>query len=274
MFAALKRLALGSKDPAPDVPDFVPSLPEGERVYAIGDVHGRLDLLNELLAQIDQDDERRGAARTTLILLGDLIDRGHHSASVVERALRLKATGDRVHAIKGNHEEVMLGALAGDEAPMRLFLRIGGIQTLESYGVSMEDLPAGDELDTLIQRLQAAVPREHLAYLSSMEDRVMIGDYLFVHAGIRPGVPIANQDPVEQRWIRNSFLEFTGPHGMMVVHGHSITDEPELRPNRLGIDTGAYYSGVLTAIGLQGTDRWILQTQPNGNEVTGGAGED
>ncbi|MDO6413694.1 metallophosphoesterase [Sphingomonas sp. BIUV-7] len=275
MFGALKRLGRGGgKLAEPDPSDFAPTLPEGERVYAIGDIHGRLDLLNDLLGLIDLDDEQRGAARTTLILLGDLVDRGQHSASVVERALRLQAAGDRFHAIKGNHEEVMLGALAGDEAAMRLFLRIGGIQTLESYGVGLDDLPSGEEIETLIQRMQSAVPREHAAYLAGMEDKVEMGDYLFVHAGIRPGVAIADQDPVEQRWIRDAFLDHKGGHGVMVVHGHSITAEPTLLPNRLGIDTGAYYSGVLTALGLEGTEHWVLQTRPTGDEATGETGDD
>jgi serine/threonine protein phosphatase 1 len=263
MFAALKRLGLGRKAIEPVPLDFAPALPEGERVYAIGDIHGRLDLLNELLNLIDRDDEARTPGRTTLILLGDLIDRGPHAASVVERTMRLHAASDRFHAIKGNHEEVMLAALSGDEAAMRLFLRIGGIQTLESYGVGLDDLPDGEEIETLIPRMQAAIPHEHAEFLAAMENSVEMGDYLFVHAGIRPGVPIAEQDPVEQRWIRDSFLDHPGHHGMMIVHGHSITPEPVLRPNRMGIDTGAYHSGVLTALGLEGTEHWLLQTQPN-----------
>ncbi|QJU57605.1 serine/threonine protein phosphatase [Sphingomonas sp. AP4-R1] len=262
MLGALKLFGFGRKEPEPVPADFAPAIPEGERVYAIGDIHGRLDLLNDLLTMIDRDDEARGSSRTTLILLGDLVDRGPHSASVVERAIRLQAAGDRFHAIKGNHEEVMLGALAGDEAAMRLFLRIGGIQTLESYGVGLDDLPAGEEVETLIARMQAAIPREHADYLAAMADKVELGDYLFVHAGVRPGVPIDEQTPVEMRWIRDSFLDHPGYHGRMIVHGHSITTEPTLRPNRMGIDTGAYDSGVLTALGLEGTGHWLLQTEP------------
>jgi serine/threonine protein phosphatase 1 len=269
MFAALKKLGFGRKAPDAESIHFVPALPEGERVYAIGDIHGRLDLLNDLLTQIDRDDEARGPSRTTLILLGDLVDRGRHSASVVERAIRLQAASDRFHVIKGNHEEVMLSAHGGDEAAMRLFLRIGGIQTLESYGIGLDDLPQGEEIETLVQRMQAAIPREHIDYLTAMEDRVAMGDYLFVHAGIRPGVPLADQDPVEQRWIRDSFLEHAAHHGAMIVHGHTITRDPVLRANRMGIDTGAYFSGVLTALGLEGTDHWLLQTQPTDEDEGG-----
>lgn len=262
MLGALKLFGFGRKEPEPVPVDFTPAVPEGERVYAIGDIHGRLDLLNDLLTSIDRDDEARGPACTTLILLGDLIDRGPYSASVVERAIRLQAASDRFHAIKGNHEEVMLGALSGDASAMRLFLRVGGIQTLESYGVGLDDLPPGEELETVIARMQAAIPRDHADYLAAMADKVEIGDYLFVHAGIRPGVPIEDQVPAEMRWIRDSFLDHTGHHGRMIVHGHSITTEPTLRPNRMGIDTGAYETGVLTALGLQGTDHWLLQTEP------------
>ena len=263
MFEVLKRL----RRPAPaEAPARIARVPEGERIYAVGDIHGRLDLLDDLLARIDADDAARPAAKTTLILLGDLVDRGLDSAGVVERACHLAAAGDRFHAIKGNHEELMLDAHDGDEVKLRIFLRAGGIQTLESYGVDLRDLPEGREPEALIERMRAAIPPTHVAFLRAMADKVLIGDYLFVHAGIRPGVPIDDQVVEEMRWIRDPFLDYRGDHGVVVVHGHSIFEQPALRPNRLGIDTGAYFSGVLTAIGLEGEERWLLQTEASNRE--------
>lgn len=265
MFEVLKRF----RRPAPEAAARIARIPEGERVYAVGDIHGRRDLFEDLLARIDADDASRSPARTTLILLGDLIDRGADPARVVERACRLAAAGDRFHAIMGNHEELMLDAYDGDEAKLRVFLRVGGVQTLDSYGVDLRGLPEGHEPETVIARMRAAIPAAHIAFLRAMEDGVRIGDYLFVHAGIRPGVPIEEQVPEEMRWIRDPFLDHGGDHGVVVVHGHSIFEQPALRPNRLGIDTGAYLSGVLTAIGLEGEDRWLLQTEPPDSQTPG-----
>ncbi|NIJ08573.1 serine/threonine protein phosphatase 1 [Sphingomonas vulcanisoli] len=253
MFSSLFRKAAQAEPEAP------PAIPPGERVYAVGDIHGRADLFDDLLARIAADAETRGTMPTTLILLGDLIDRGPDSAGVVQRAIALSAEGTRFHVIMGNHEEVFLAALAGDEAALSLFERIGGVQTMRSYGLEREvfETLVGERL---VARLNQAVPPAHLEFLARMEDRVQIGDYLFVHAGIRPGVPIDEQDPTELRWIRKPFLEHVGYHGLMIVHGHSISYEPELRANRLGIDTGAYQTNRLTALGLEGTEHWLLHT--------------
>lgn len=239
--------------------DAPPAIPPGERVYAIGDIHGRSDLFDELMVLIAADAGTREVLPTTLILLGDLVDRGPDSAGVVERAIALSGEATCFRAIMGNHEEVMLAALAGDEAALSLFERVGGIQTMRSYGLDREvfETMVGTRL---VERLNAAVPPAHRDFLAQMEDRVVLGDYLFVHAGIRPGLAIEEQAPSETRWIRKPFLEHSSYHGMMIVHGHSISYEPEMRTNRLGIDTGAYQTGRLTALGLEGTERWLLHT--------------
>lgn len=235
-----------------------PQIPAGQRVYAIGDIHGRDDLLGRLIAMVDADSAARPPADVTLVLLGDLLDRGPESRAVVDRAIAL--SGERtVRAIKGNHEEVFLKALNGDEESLELLLRFGGDATLVSYGISGLDVVALDT-GSLVWRLASAVPRAHVDFLGAMEDRVAIGDYLFVHAGVRPGIALDRQKAADLRWIRNAFLDHRGDHGAMIVHGHSITTEPELHENRLGIDTGAYESGVLTALGLEGAERWLLHT--------------
>ena len=231
------------------------TLPPGQRAYAIGDIHGRLDLFEQLLAQIDEDDAARGAGDTTLILLGDLVDRGPESRGVVERAMQLKATR-KVRVLAGNHEEMLLGSL-GDEEILRHFLRHGGKETLFSYGLTFDEYSRAN-LDELRARANALIPAEHIAFMHAMENQIVMGEYLFVHAGIRPGVPLDRQMIADMRWIRREFLDHAEPHGHLVVHGHTITDEPAIRSNRIGIDTGAFASGRLTAIGMEGQDHWFL----------------
>lgn len=234
-------------------------LPEGRRIYAIGDIHGRLDLLDQLLARIDEDDAKRGSAATGFIFLGDLVDRGPDSAGVVERVRALCAERPDTRCLGGNHEEIFLGAYEGNGDMVRLFLRAGGYETLLSYGMDPHeiDLASIPELADMIER---AVPREHIAFLRSLHEYLVEGDYLFVHAGIRPGVDMEQQSSSDLRWIRQPFLDSAVNHGRLVVHGHTITDGVDQRDNRIGIDTGAYRSGRLTAIGLEARERWFLDT--------------
>jgi serine/threonine protein phosphatase 1 len=239
-----------------------PAIPDGRRVYAIGDIHGRLDLLDRLLAMIGDDDAARGEAETTIIFLGDLIDRGPESRSVVARALELSRADRDIRFVMGNHEETLLALLNGHEGAVRLFLRVGGEETLASYGVDAAELIDADAA-AVIALAQRHVPEEHVGFIAAFKDAVAIGGYLFVHAGLRPGVPLAEQRATDMRWIRDPFLDHAGDHGHFVVHGHTITPAVDERPNRIGIDTGAYYSDRLTAIGLQGTDRWLLDTAPD-----------
>ncbi|MGV3511286.1 MAG: metallophosphoesterase family protein [Novosphingobium sp.] len=230
-------------------------VPAGRRVYAIGDIHGRIDLFEQLLERIEEDDAARGPAETQLILLGDLVDRGPDSRGVVERAMQLMASG-RVRVLAGNHEEMLLGSLEDTET-LRHFLRHGGRETLFSYGLTGPEYSRG-KLEEIQERALALIPHDHVAFMQSMENQIIVGDYLFVHAGIRPGVPLDQQTIADLRWIRREFLDHAEPHGHLVVHGHTITDEPVLRPNRIGIDTGAFASGKLTALGLEGDERWLL----------------
>ena len=234
------------------------SVPEGRRIYAIGDIHGRRDLLDRLLSLIDEDDAARGPARTELIFLGDLVDRGPDSVGVIERLMALRETRP-VRFLMGNHEEVFLQAVSGDQRALRFLVRIGGRETLLSYGISEEEY-AGLDFEELMELLQRKVPAGHLDFLSGFESWIEVGDYLFVHAGLRPGVAVEDQKTSDLCWIREDFLSHRDSFGKMVVHGHSITEEIDERPNRIGIDTGAFASGRLTAIGLEGEERWYLST--------------
>ncbi|WP_183946390.1 metallophosphoesterase family protein [Sphingomonas sp. BK580] len=235
------------------------SVAPGERLYAIGDVHGCRDELERLLALIDADDASRSPARTSLIFLGDLVDRGPDSAGVVARLLDLARERPATRFLKGNHEEVFLLALGGDREALRLFCRVGGRETLMSYGLAREDYDALD-YDELAERLPDLVPATHRAFLDGFEDLIVSGDYAFVHAGIRPEVPLEEQLAADLRWIRGSFLDYRRPHPKMVVHGHTITEDVDRRANRIGVDTGAYASGRLSALALDGSDSWIVQT--------------
>jgi serine/threonine protein phosphatase 1 len=234
------------------------AVPDGVRVYAIGDIHGRRDLLDRLLAMIEADDGARGPARTELIFLGDLVDRGPDSVGVIERVMALSETR-AVRCLMGNHEEVFLRAVDGDPRALRFLVRIGGRETLLSYGLTEEEYRSVD-YDALLVLLREKVPQSHLAFLSAFEKWVEVGDYLFVHAGLRPGVAVEDQKSADLCWIREDFLEHRESFGKMVVHGHSITEEIDERSNRIGIDTGAFASGRLTAIGLERDARWYLTT--------------
>jgi serine/threonine protein phosphatase 1 len=235
------------------------AVPDQVRVYAIGDIHGRRDLLDDLLFRIEADERVRPPADTRLIFLGDLIDRGPDSAGVVQRVLELVRARPNTRVLMGNHEEVFLKALGGSLEALRFFVKIGGRSTILSYGLdvaSYEEM----EYEALADWLKEAVPADHVAFLEQMEDRIMIGDYLFVHAGIRPRVRVDDQVGGDLRWIRGDFLNFRGSFGPVVVHGHTITERVEQLPNRIGIDTGAYATGVLTALGLEGSARWYIDT--------------
>lgn len=233
--------------------------PAGERIYAIGDIHGRLDLLDELLAKIGTDDAARSPAKTTLVILGDLPDRGPDTRGVVERLMGLAAASSDIIFLMGNHEELMIRTWEGDRQVAGTFNRVGGKATLLSYGVRSDVYDSWD-LAELANQTVHYVPRDHIDFMRSFRDYYQSGDYLFVHAGIAPGIAIEDQDPIDLRWIRRSFLESTSDHGAMIIHGHTITDRVDERPNRIGIDTGAFGSGVLTAIGIEGGDRWFLST--------------
>lgn len=233
------------------------AIPEGRRVYAIGDIHGRDDLFAAMISLIRADNAGRPPAGVTLILLGDLIDRGPESMAVVERAMCLHSEFPDTRLLIGNHEECFLAALTGDVRRVRYFMRIGGDATIRSYWKDDESFGSAS-FEEVAERLPHIVPEDHVQFLGRGEDMVEIGDYVFVHAGIRPGVPLDKQSLTDLRWIRDDFLDNLSDHGRMIVHGHSITDQPDEQANRIGIDIGAFRSGSLAALGLERDKRWFL----------------
>ena len=233
-------------------------LPDGQRIYAIGDIHGRRDCLDRLLLKIADDEKDRPSADTTLVFLGDLVDRGDDSRGVIDRVVQVSRACSTV-LLMGNHEEILIRAWEGEKQAAGLFHRVGGRETLMSYGIGSVDYDACD-IEELTALINNVVPAEHISFLRKFADHWRCGDYLFVHAGVRPGVPLEAQRPNDLRWIRREFLDDTRDHGAMVVHGHSITEEIDERDNRIGIDTGAFASGRLTALGIEGRERWVLAT--------------
>ncbi|MFN3401948.1 MAG: metallophosphoesterase family protein, partial [Ferrovibrio sp.] len=223
-------------------------LPPGLRVYAIGDIHGRADLLDRLHDQI-QADLSTAPEKTVIVYLGDYVDRGADSHGVIERLTRSRFSNVETIALLGNHEDMLLQFM---DAPYgaSLWLSNGGDATLASYKVKV---PASfDDLLFTQRALLGAMPRHHKQFLASLPEQVQYGDYLFVHAGIKPGLPLDRQSREQMIWIRDVFLNSEVDHGLIVVHGHTIVHEVEWRSNRIGVDTGAYTTGRLTALVLEG----------------------
>lgn len=238
--------------------------PAGRTIYAIGDIHGRYDLLTALLPQLIADAGSLAEAdRPLLLFLGDYVDRGPDSAAVLSALLWLARDAPVETAfLLGNHERMLLDFIE-DPARGRGWLRVGGAETLRSYGV---DLPADAdaELDhpALRDALLDRLPASHLGFLQGLQLYVETDDYVFAHAGIRPGVAMAAQAEEDLIWIRAGFLDNERPFDKIVVHGHSwSSDEPVHRVNRIGVDTGAFKTGVLTAVRLRGGEVRFLQAR-------------
>lgn len=234
--------------------------PAGSRAYAIGDVHGRLDLLTELLAGIEADSRGRSPAKTFIVLLGDLVDRGPDSRGVIEMLSRYTPDFARPVYLMGNHEEFLLDILEGDIDLVSNWLTYGGRELAASYGIT-EGWLLNATPQAIVQEMHRAVPPAHRDFVRGFSDSFRFGDYLFVHAGIRPGVALEDQSSHDMRWIREEFLNDRTDHGVIVVHGHTIVGSVEERSNRIGIDTGAYKGGPLTAIGVEGGERWYLSAK-------------
>lgn len=232
------------------------TVPEGKIVYAVGDIHGRLDLLDRTISSIEAHARRQPAALTKrIVFLGDYVDRGPESAGVLERLIVSPPAGFDCIFLRGNHEQAMLDFLDAD-IPDPTWLRYGGIAALASYGIAA----AGRPPLAIRDAMRSGIPSAHIDFLRCLKFYTVEGGYLFVHAGIRPGIPLERQIPHDCLWIREAFLTDETTHPWRVVHGHTISDIPEIRQNRIGIDTGAYASGVLTTLVLWRDRMDFLQT--------------
>jgi serine/threonine protein phosphatase 1 len=231
------------------------STPAETRIYAIGDIHGRADLLKETLERLDEDQWRRPVAYVAEIFLGDYVDRGPDSKDVID-LLAARLVRNSSVCLRGNHEELMESFIR-EPSTLNSWLKLGGLQTLTSYGVV--PLPSGTESgDDLRQRFCGAFPRTHQLFLECLKPWVCCGDYLFVHAGIRPQIPFDQQTINDVLWIREEFLNSSLHHGKYIVHGHTPVAHPDVRPNRINIDTGAWRSGTLTCAVFEGTSVQFL----------------
>ena len=233
-----------------------PRLPEGIRIYAFGDIHGRADLLKKMFTVIDADLERNPVSRPIEVFLGDYVDRGPDSAHTLDLLLERSLYRETVF-LKGNHEAFFLEVLR-DPTKLEDLRKFGGLQTLMSYGIQPSLNPDATEQADLISELIEVMPGDHLRFLQELKPSFLCGDFFFVHAGVRPGIPLKEQQEADLLWIRNEFLDSEEYFGKFIVHGHTPVREPDIRPNRINIDTGAYATGNLTLLTIQGSSMLAL----------------
>ena len=233
-------------------------VPDGVRVFAIGDIHGRFDLLQGLHDMIVDDLARSLPDRSIGVFLGDYVDRGPQSREVLEWLSAGVKAFDETVILKGNHDLALEEFLA-DPSLLAYSIQLGGLHTIRSYGVEFELTGEPGEAEETHGRFVTAFPDRHRQLLSGLRFHHTIGDYFFVHAGVRPGVPLDRQEIDDMIWIREPFLNSRRDFGKVVVHGHTIVAAPDERRNRINIDTGAFTSGVLTCLVLEGPERRFLQ---------------
>jgi serine/threonine protein phosphatase 1 len=233
-----------------------PRLPGGVRIYAFGDIHGRADLLKKMFTVIDADISRSPVERPIEVYLGDYVDRGPYSRETLDLLIERSRSRETV-CLRGNHEAYYLDVLR-DPAKLDAWRQIGGLQTLMSYGVQPSLNPSAAEQVELIGALKAAMPPGHMRFLENLKPSFLCGDFFFVHAGVRPGIPLNEQQEHDLLWIRDEFLNSEEDFGKFIIHGHTPVREPDIRANRANIDTGAYATGNLTLLTIQGSSMLAL----------------
>lgn len=246
IFSALKFLRKRKK----------PTVPEGVGLYVTGDIHGRADCLEAVFDKIDSDPRRANFDRCVEIYLGDYVDRGPDSRRVLTLLIE-RANQKSIVTLRGNHETMMQAALA-DDAEMSDWCKFGGLETMSSYGVAVSLPLNAERISNMSLEWRHIVPNWHKEFLENLVHTHEEGDYFFVHAGVRPGVLLANQSVQDLLWIREEFLESSAWHGKVIVHGHTPVQSAEFLSNRINIDTGAYITGNLTCLRLHGGQRDLL----------------
>jgi serine/threonine protein phosphatase 1 len=227
-----------------------PRLPDGIRIYAISDIHGCADLLQQMFTVIDRDLTTIGSMRAIHVFLGDYIDRGPESCRTIDLLVERGQKHESVF-LKGNHEAFLFDVLK-NPAQLQEWKQFGGLQTLTSYGLQPSLNPDPAEQSELINQLAVTIPAHQRRFFNRLRLRFVCGDFFFVHAGVRPGVPLAQQQEQDLLWIREEFLSSEERFGKYIVHGHTPVREPDIRSNRINIDTGAYATGNLTLLAIQG----------------------
>jgi serine/threonine protein phosphatase 1 len=228
-----------------------PRLPDGVRIYAISDIHGCAHLLQQMFGVIDADVANSRPRHAIEVYLGDYIDRGPDSRATLDLLIKRSRRGNTVF-LKGNHEAFLAGVFR-DPSRIVDWFQVGGMQTLMSYGLSPSPNPDEEEQHALVRELAAAMPPQHLEFLQDLRLTYTCGDFFFVHAGVRPGIPLKEQQEADLLWIRDDFLRSQKPFGKYIVHGHTPVRSAEVLANRANIDTGAYATGNLTLLSIQGS---------------------
>jgi serine/threonine protein phosphatase 1 len=235
-----------------------PSLPAGLRIYAVGDIHGRLDLLDELLSRVNADVALRPTARPVFVFLGDYIDRGPSSRETIDRLIELGGMNECVF-LKGNHEQIAIKCLS-DPSLFDRWMRLGGVETLVSYGVAPGNMAHGRQIVELQSAFHGALPQAHFRFFRDQQTSFACGDFFFAHAGVKPRVELSRQAENDLLWIRGEFLSSNEDFGKIVVHGHTPTRGIEVRPNRINIDTGAFATGRLTCLVIEESSLAVIDT--------------
>jgi diadenosine tetraphosphatase ApaH/serine/threonine PP2A family protein phosphatase len=243
-------------------------VPDGIRVYCVGDIHGRDDLLREMAERVEADIGAQSFDQVVTVFLGDYVDRGLGSMRVVERLARGEWPTPFI-ALAGNHEDLLLAFLKNAVA-LEAWRSLGGLETLHSYGVKVGRAMAGRDFEAVQQAFASRLPESHRQFLEELKTSTTVGDYFFCHAGVRPGVPLDRQDREDLLTIRGPFLSSEAEHGKVVVHGHTPSMAPEVRPNRIGIDTAAYATNRLTCLVLEHDRRRFFQAGVGNERSSGG----
>jgi Calcineurin-like phosphoesterase len=235
-----------------------PSAPDGLRIYAIGDIHGRLDLLEWLLSDIAADIQQRPVDKTLHLFIGDYVDRGPRSRETIDRLIEHGRSAESIF-LKGNHEQVAMRSLT-DPSLFEQWMRLGGLETLMSYGISPGPAPARS-IAELQAAFHAALSPPQLSFFRTLRTSFECGDFFFAHAGVKPWIELSRQTENDLLWIREEFLNSTEDFGKIIVHGHTPGESVQVRSNRIDIDTGAFASGCLTCLVIEAQSLSLIDTR-------------